>query len=31
MVTFLFWSATDGTDGQATTNATLNQTVAATP
>ncbi len=28
---FLFWSATDGTDGQTNTNPTLNQTVAGSP
>lgn len=28
---FLFWSATDGTDGQTSTNQTLNQTVGAAP
>ena len=31
VATFLFWSATDGTDGQTTTNQTLNQTVGAQP
>ncbi|MDT4909547.1 MAG: hypothetical protein QOI69_2788 [Pseudonocardiales bacterium] len=31
VATFLFWSATDGTDGQTTTSQTLHQTVANTP
>ena len=31
VATFLFWSATDGTNGQTTTNQTLHQTVDSTP
>jgi hypothetical protein len=31
VASFLFWSATDGTNGQTTTNQTLNQTVDGTP